>query len=123
MDLLEELESRIVCGDGAMGTLLLDRCAVDRCQEELCVSEPARIRAIHDEYIGAGARVIGTNTFGVNAVRRAPFGFQNRVVEINEAAARIAKDAVTGRDVCVAGCVLSLLGIQNAPGAKAKSMT
>jgi methionine synthase I (cobalamin-dependent) len=47
MDFLEELQSRIVCGDGAMGTLLLDRgVPVDRCLEELCVSKPDRIRAI-----------------------------------------------------------------------------
>jgi homocysteine S-methyltransferase len=70
MDLLDELNSRIVCGDGAMGTLLLDRgVPVDRCLEELCVSEPDRIQGIHDEYIAAGARVIETNTFGANAVR------------------------------------------------------
>ena len=70
MDLLDELETRVVCRHGAMGTLLLDRgVPVDRCLEDLCVSEPDRIRAIHDEYISAGARVIETNTFGVHAVR------------------------------------------------------
>jgi methionine synthase I (cobalamin-dependent) len=106
MDLLEELESRIVCGDGAMGTLLFGRgVPVDRCLEELCVSEPARIRAIHDEYVRAGARVIETNTFGANAVRLARFGLENRVTEINKAAVRITKEAVRGRDVCVAGSV------------------
>jgi methionine synthase / methylenetetrahydrofolate reductase(NADPH) len=50
MDLLEQLERNVVCGDGAMGTLLLDRgVPLDRCLEELCVSERERIRAIHDE--------------------------------------------------------------------------
>ena len=50
MDLLAELDERLVCGDGAMGTLLLDRgVPVDRCLEELCVSEPDRIRTIHEE--------------------------------------------------------------------------
>jgi homocysteine S-methyltransferase len=106
MDLLEELQLRIVCGDGAMGTLLLDRgVPVDRCLEELCVSEPDRIRAIHDEYVVAGARVIETNTFGANAVRLARFGFEHRVVEINKAAVRIAQKAARGRNVCVAGSV------------------
>ncbi len=106
MDLLEELQLRIVCGDGAMGTLLLDRgVPVDRCLEELCVSEPDRIRAIHDEYVAAGARVIETNTFGANAVRLARFGFEHRVVEINKAALRIAQKAARGRNVCVAGSV------------------
>lgn len=106
MDLLQELETRIVCGDGAMGTLLLDRgVPVDRCLEELCVSEPDRIGAIHDEYVAAGARLIETNTFGANAVRLARFGFENRVPEINRAAVRLARKAARGKDVCVAGSV------------------
>jgi methionine synthase / methylenetetrahydrofolate reductase(NADPH) len=106
MDLLEELEARIVCGDGAMGTLLLDRgVPVDRCLEELCVSEPERIRAIHEEYVAAGARVIETNTFGANAVRLSRFGFENRVAEINESAVRIARQAARGKNTCVAGSV------------------
>jgi methionine synthase / methylenetetrahydrofolate reductase(NADPH) len=106
MNLLEELEERIVCGDGAMGTLLLDRgVPVDHCLEELCVSEPNRIRVIHDEYIAAGARVIETNTFGANAVRLQRFGFEDRVAEINKAAAQVALKAARGKDVCVAGSV------------------
>ncbi len=106
MKLLEELETQIVCGDGAMGTLLLDRgLPVDRCLEELCLSEPERIRGIHQEYIGAGAQIIETNTFGANAVRLQRFGFENRVAEINKAAARIAREAARGKDVCVAGSV------------------
>jgi methionine synthase / methylenetetrahydrofolate reductase (NADH) len=106
MELLDELESRIVCGDGAMGTLLLDRgVPVDRCLEELCVSEPDRVRAIHDEYVAAGARVIETNTFGGNAVRLSRFGLEHRVAEINKAAARIARQSVRGKNVCVAGSV------------------
>jgi len=106
MDLLEELQLRIVCGDGAMGTLLLDRgVPVDRCLEELCVSEPGRICAIHNEYVAAGARVIETNTFGANAVRLARFGFEHRVVEINKAAVQIAQTAARDRNVCVAGSV------------------
>jgi methionine synthase I (cobalamin-dependent)/5,10-methylenetetrahydrofolate reductase len=106
MNLLAELESRIVCGDGAMGTLLLDRgVPVDHCLEELCVSEPDRVRAVHDEYIAAGARVIETNTFGGNAVRLSRFGLEGRVAEINRAAARVARQSVRGKDVCVAGSV------------------
>src|SRR5947207_13126310 len=104
MDLLAELNEHLVCGDGAMGTLLLDRgVPVDRCLEELCLSEPDRIKAIHDEYVVAGARVIETNTFGANAVRLARFGLEDRVREINNAAARLARKAAKGRNVCVAG--------------------
>jgi methionine synthase / methylenetetrahydrofolate reductase(NADPH) len=106
MNLLEELDAHVVCGDGAMGTLLLDRgLPVDRCLEELCLSEPQRIRAIHEEYIAAGARVIETNTFGANAVRLARFGFENRVDEINKAAVKLARDAARAKNVCVTGSV------------------
>lgn len=106
MDLLEELQSRLVCGDGAIGTLLLEGgVPLERCFEELCLSEPERIRAIHEDYIAAGARVIETNTFGANAVRLERFGFESQVVEINRAAARLARSAAGSRDVIVAGSV------------------
>ena len=106
MDLLDELEARVLCGDGAIGTLLLaDGIPLERCFEELCVSEPDRIYTIHEQYIGAGARVIETNTFGANAVRLERFGLEGRVAEINRAAARLAKKTASGKDVYVAGSV------------------
>lgn len=106
MDLLDELQTRVLCGDGAIGTLLLEAgIPLDRCFEELCVSEPDRIEAIHQQYIAAGARLIETNTFGGNAVRLERFGFEGRVSEINRAAAQIASKAARGKDVYVAGSV------------------
>ena len=106
MDLVDELQARVVCGDGAMGTQLLDSGgSIDRCLEELCVSEPWRIRRVHEEYISAGARVIETNTFGANAVRLRHWGLEERLAEINRAAVRVARDAAKGRDVYVAGAV------------------
>jgi homocysteine S-methyltransferase len=106
MDLVDELEARVLCGDGAMGTLLLaDGMPLERCFEELCVSQPGRIQTIHEQYIGAGTRVIETNTFGANAVRLERFGLESRVAEINHAAAQVAKKAVRGRSVYVAGSV------------------
>lgn len=106
MDLLEELETRVLCGDGAIGTLLLaEGVPLERCFEELCVSEPDRIQAIHEQYIGAGARVIETNTFGANAVRLARFGMEKRVAEINRTAVRVARKAASGKNVYVAGSI------------------
>ena len=106
MDLLDELQTRILCGDGAIGTLLLEEgISLERCYEELCVTEPERIEKIHRLYISAGARVIETNTFGANAVRLARFGLEGRVVEINRAAAQIATKAARGKDIYVAGSV------------------
>src|SRR5438105_12506898 len=106
MNLLDELQEQVVCGDGAMGTLLLDQgLPMESCLEEVCVSDPERVRAIHRDYIAAGARVIETNTFGANAARLSRCGFENRVGEFNRAAAKVAKETAAGKDVCVAGSV------------------
>lgn len=106
MDLLDELQTAVLCGDGAMGTLLLAAgIPIERCFEELCVTEPDRIETIHRQYITAGARVIKTNTFGANAVRLERFGLEGHVVEINRAAAQVAMKAAQGKDVYVVGSV------------------
>jgi homocysteine S-methyltransferase len=106
MDLLEELQSRVLCGDGAMGTLLLaEGIPLERCFEELCVTEPDRIGTIHRQYIDAGARVIKTNTFGANAIRLGRFGLEGRVLEVNRVAAQVAVKAARGKNVYVAGSV------------------
>lgn len=106
MDLLDELQNGLVCGDGAVGTMLLDAgVPLERCLEELCLSEPDEVRKIHETYVAAGARLIETNTFGANAVRLERFGFGERVHEINVAAARLAKEAARAKGVCVAGSI------------------
>ncbi|HEX5175504.1 MAG TPA: homocysteine S-methyltransferase family protein, partial [Chthoniobacteraceae bacterium] len=106
MDFLDELESHALPGDGAMGTLLMERgIPLGRCFEELSVSESAMIQQIHADYIAAGARVIETNTFGANAVRLARHGLEHRVGEINWTAAQLARTAARAHEVYVAGSV------------------
>ena len=106
MDLLEELQTRIVPGDGAMGTMILEaHVPLERCFEELCLSQPEIIRGIHERYLAAGARLIETNSFGANAARLAKYGFENRVNEINWTAAKMAREAARGKDAAVAGSV------------------
>ena len=106
MDFLDELQHRILPGDGAMGTALMgDGGPADVCFEELCASAPERVREVHAQAIAAGARLIRTNTFGANAVRLAWHGHGHRVSEINWSAAQLAKDAVRGTGVHVAGSV------------------
>lgn len=106
MDLFDELQTRILTGDGAMGSYLMELgIPLTRCFEELTVSEPDLVRRVHEEYIAAGARVIETNTFGGNAVRLARHGMEDCVNEINWSAAQLAKDAAKGRGVYVAGSV------------------
>jgi methionine synthase / methylenetetrahydrofolate reductase(NADPH) len=106
MDLLDELQTHVVCGDGAIGTMLLAAgVPLQQCFEELCITEPDRIETIHRQYVDAGARVIKTNTFGANAVRLGRFGLEGRVAEINRAAAQVAVKTARGKDVYVAGSV------------------
>jgi methionine synthase / methylenetetrahydrofolate reductase(NADPH) len=94
VNLLEELEDRPLCGDGAMGTLLIERgVPADQCLEELCLSHPELIGQIHRDYVQAGARIIETNTFGANAVRLAAHGLAGRVNEINWQAVQLARQS------------------------------
>lgn len=106
MDFLDELQHRVLPGDGAMGTELIAAGAPrGHCLEELCVSAPEMVSAIHEQYIAAGARVIETNSFGANAVRLSAHGCEHRVSEINWTAAQLAKDVARGTGVYVAGSV------------------
>lgn len=107
MDILDELHSRVLCGDGAMGTALMEAAdaSFERCLEEFCLSAPEIVRRIHAQYIDAGARVIETNSFGANAARLQRHGLEGRVAELNRTAAGLARQAAQGRDVYVAGSV------------------
>jgi homocysteine S-methyltransferase len=105
----ERLEKAPLLLDGAMGTLLFSRGVPQRASlDELVVSRPDLIGAIHREYIDAGADAIETNTFGANRLRLAPFGLADRATLLNRKAAQLAREArdVAGkRDVLVAGSI------------------
>jgi homocysteine S-methyltransferase len=103
---LEALKAGVLCGDGAMGTLLSERgIPAGSCFEELCLSKPDLILQIHREYLDAGAQLITTNSFGANALKLAAYGLEGKVVEINRAAARLAKSSIGPRAGWVAGSV------------------
>jgi 5-methyltetrahydrofolate--homocysteine methyltransferase len=59
----------------------------------LCLSQPERISAVHGEYLAAGADITSTNTFSATAIAQADYGLQEAVRELNEAAARLAREA------------------------------
>jgi len=111
---LERLNRAPVLCDGAMGTLLYARGVfINRCYDELNVSQPELVESIHAEYVKAGAEVLETNTFGANHYRLQRHGFESRVAEINRAGVRLAR-AAAGKDVFVAGSV-GPLGIRIEP--------
>jgi methionine synthase / methylenetetrahydrofolate reductase(NADPH) len=106
MNLLEELHGSVVCGDGAMGTeLMAAGIPMELCLEEVNVSNPDLVFHIHEAYIAAGSRVIETNTFGANGMRLAKHGLESRVRELNTAAVNIARRAVSGKDIYIAGSI------------------
>ena len=114
-DLIERLKKSPVLCDGAMGTLLYSKGVfINRCYDELNLSQPDLIRGIHHEYLQAGAEVIETNTFGGNSFRLERHGIANKVRDINLAGAHLAREAAKSFDVWVAGSV-GPLGIRIEP--------
>ena len=87
--------NRPVLADGAMGTVLYARGVfINRCYDELNLSDPGLILSVHEEYLQAGAEILETNTFGANRFRLARHGLAGKVAEINAAGVRIARQAV-----------------------------
>ncbi len=114
-DLLARLRASAVLCDGAMGTLLYSKgIFINRCYDELNLSQPDLIRGVHHEYFQAGAEIVETNTFGGNSFRLERHGLGGKVREINVAGARLAKEAAKSFDGWVAGSV-GPLGVRIEP--------
>src|SRR5438034_3356118 len=105
------LRERILILDGAMGTMIQGRrlsepdyrgpatCGLQGHAHDLkgdndllALTQPDVIRAIHDEFLAAGADIIETNTFNATRIAQADYKLGNRVKAINLAAARIARE-------------------------------
>ena len=105
---------RILVADGAMGTMLYAKGAfINRCFDELNLSLPAMVRDVHQEYVRVGAEILETNTFGANRKRLGAFGFADKVRKINQAGARIAREAA--RDQAFVAGAASSLGVRLEP--------
>jgi len=92
----------LVC-DGAMGTMLYSKgIYIDRCFDELNLSNPSMVKDIHQGYLDSGADIIETNTFGANRFKLQPHGLEDRLYEINYQGVKIARE-VAGEGAFVAG--------------------
>ncbi|MDR0307512.1 MAG: homocysteine S-methyltransferase family protein [Chitinispirillales bacterium] len=87
--------------DGALGTEIQkfepskkDFGGYDGCNEYLNITRPDLIETIHCKYLEAGAHVIETNTFGASRPKLEEFGLGDRALEINKAAAAVARGAI-----------------------------
>ena len=133
------LATRPLLADGAMGTVLYARgILINRCYDELNLSDPALILAVHEEYLQAGAEILETNTFGANRFRLGRHGLEDKTDAINTAGVEIARQAAArfrekqSGEVWVAGAVgplgvrlepLGKTGLDEARAAFAEQMT
>ncbi|MEV4431012.1 homocysteine S-methyltransferase family protein, partial [Streptomyces sp. NPDC049602] len=114
--LREALATRVVVADGAMGTMLQaqdptleDFQQLEGCNEILNITRPDIVRSVHEEYFSAGVDCVETNTFGANFAALGEYDIPERVYELSEAGARIAREAAdaftarTGRQRWVLG--------------------
>ena len=120
-DLITRLKQGPLLCDGAMGTLLYGKGVfINKCYDELNLTQPDLIRNIHNEYLSAGAEIIETNTFGGNSFRLARHGLEEKVADINRRGAELAREAADAfnlkkaANVLVAGSV-GPLGIRIEP--------
>ena len=124
MDRLAELIARAgtVLGDGAMGTMLQLAGLTDGAPERWNVERPEVVLAIHRAYVEAGSDFISTNTFGGTRNRLQLDGLGERVAELNEAGARLAREAAGERLVAGSmgptGELMEPLGLLTPDGAR-----
>ncbi len=94
-------KNRVLVVDGAMGTsihqfsldLAKDYLGHENCGEILNFTRPDIVGQVHERFLAAGCDAVETNTFGANAVVLAEFAMADRVEEMNQAAAKIARAA------------------------------
>jgi 5-methyltetrahydrofolate--homocysteine methyltransferase len=101
-ELIALFADRILVIDGAMGTMIQQRNLsakdfggpdLEGCNENLVLTRPDVIRDIHAQYFAAGSDLVETNSFGGTPFVLNEYGLGDRAEEINEAAARVAREA------------------------------
>src|ERR1017187_8530814 len=100
--LIDALETRVLCMDGAMGTMLQEAsltpadfggAALEGCNENLVRTRPDVLLGIHRAYLEAGADIIETDTFGSTSIVLAEYGLADRAREISRRGAELARQA------------------------------
>ena len=101
-DLLEEMGRRVLVADGAMGTMLQDAGptledfqGLEGCNEILNVTRPDIVAGVHDAYFAVGVDCVETNTFGANWSNLSDYAIEDRIEELAEAGAQIAKESAS----------------------------
>ncbi|MGE5500026.1 MAG: bifunctional homocysteine S-methyltransferase/methylenetetrahydrofolate reductase [Syntrophothermus sp.] len=101
----ERIQNEILVFDGSMETYLYDKgIFINKCFEEIVLTNPDLVQEVHRDYINAGADVIETNSFGANQFRLAAHDLESKVYEINLKSAQLARSCAKDT-VLVAGAV------------------
>ncbi|MEU6342521.1 methionine synthase [Streptomyces sp. NPDC046977] len=97
--LREAFAQRVVVADGAMGTMLQSKNPTmddfeghEGLNDILSISRPDIVRAVHEAYFDAGVDCVETNTFSANYAGLLEYGIEERVHEVAEAGARVARE-------------------------------
>jgi len=106
-ELQKRLAENILIFDGGFGTELYRRnFFVNTSYDDLNLSSPEVVTAIHQSYVEAGAEVLTANTYNANAVSLQQFGIADRTQKINHAAVANARKAAAGHpEILIAGSV------------------
>ena len=102
--------------DGGTGTDIQNRGAPmsgETWCAEANLTHPEIVRAVHDDYIAAGAEVITANTFATSALLFNSLGRDDDLIDIDRKAVAIAKGAAQGRQVAVAGSMSTMRPVQS----------
>src|SRR6185503_2353624 len=97
---LDALEEKVLVFDGAMGTSLQNQNLTaehfggeqyNGCNDYLVISYPEAVEKVHRSFLEVGVDVLETDTFRSNRITMKEYGLQDRVIEINETAAKLAR--------------------------------
>lgn len=104
--LIDEIrKGRVLVSDGAWGTFLQKKgLKVGECPESWNLTHPEEVYDIAKSYIDAGSDTIETNSFGGSRYKLAGYGLEDKVLELNKAAAEISRKAA-GPDHFVLGSI------------------
>jgi len=98
-------DKKILVSDGAWGTFLFQKgLEAGECPESWNLTHPDKVLDIPRQYIQAGADMVLTNSFGASPFKLQHYGLQDKVFEINKAAAEISRQAA-GPDHFVLGSI------------------
>ncbi len=105
-DFRKALAEEILLADGAMGTLLVSRGAsADQAKSPLNLTDPDAVAEVHEDYLGAGARILTTNTWDANRVKLTTHEWADSLEKINREGVRLAREATSGELAFVAGSI------------------